>query len=241
MEDPRGLAARPAQTRLAMKLAQGGQLMSGQGTTHARVIRLKAEPTKTDQAIRTWTSEIFPLLKKQNGFRGATLVGNRTTGDALSVSYWESEQAMKNARTQVRPQAEPIMNKAGARIVEDDECELMVQERMQPPKAGVFVRVTTVEADPAKTAEGIAYFKEKVVPVIRAQSGARTALLLVNRKSGRTFSASGWDTEKDLKASEAAVTALRDEAIKKFGGKGGKVEAFEVYFTEILMPVGAAS
>jgi heme-degrading monooxygenase HmoA len=216
-------------------------MMSGQErATHGRVIRLKAEPTNTDQAIRTWTSEIFPLLKKQNGFRGATLVGNRQTGDGLSVTYWESEQAMNDARTQVRPQAEPIMNKTGSKIVDDDECEVMVQERIQPPKAGVFVRVTTVEADPAKTAEGIAYFKEKVVPVIRAQAGSRTALLLVNRKSGRTFSASGWDTEKDLKASEAAVTALRDEAIKKFGGKGGKVEAFEVYFTEILTPAGAA-
>jgi heme-degrading monooxygenase HmoA len=216
-------------------------MMASQGTTHARVLRLKAEPTNTDQAIRTWTSDIYPLLKKQNGFRGATLVGNRKTGDGLSVSYWESEPAMREARTQIRPKAEPIMNNAGSKIVEDHECEVVVQERIQPPKAGVFVRVTTVEADPAKTAEGIAYFKEKVVPVIRAQPGARTALLLVNRKTGRAFSASGWDTEKDLKASETAVTALRDEAIKKFGAKGGKVEAFEVYFTEILMPVGAAS
>jgi heme-degrading monooxygenase HmoA len=215
--------------------------MSGQQKpTHARVVRLKTEPAYTDQAIKQWTSGIFPLLKKQDGFRGVTLVGNRTTGDGLSVSYWESEQAMKNARTQVRPQAETIMSQTGSRIVEDDECEVVVLERIQPPKAGVFVRVTTVEADPAKTAEGIAYFKEKVVPVIREQAGARTALLLVNRKSGRTFSASGWDTEKDLKASEAAVTALRDEAIKKVGGKGGKTEEFEVYFTEILTPVGAA-
>lgn len=216
--------------------------MSGQQKpTHARVVRLKTEPANTDQAIKTWTSGIFPLLKKQDGFRGSTLVGNRKTGDGLSVSYWESEEAMKNARTQVRPQAETIMSQTGSKIVEDDECEVMVQERIQPPKAGVFVRVTTVEADPAKIAEGIAHFKEKIVPAIRAQSGARTAMLLVNRKTGRTFAATGWDTEKDLTASEAAVTALRDEAIRKFGGKGGKVEAFEVYFTEILMPVGAAS
>jgi heme-degrading monooxygenase HmoA len=215
--------------------------MSGQErATHARVVRLKVEPANTDQAISQWTSGIFPLLKKQNGFRGSTLVGNRKTGDGISVSYWESEQAMKDARGQVRPQAETIMAKTGSRIVEDDECEVVVQERIQPPKAGVFVRVTTVEADPAKTAEGIAYFKEKVVPVIREQAGARTALLLVNRQTGKTFSASGWNTEKDLKASEAAITGLRDEAMKKVGGKGGKTEEFEVYFTEILTPVGAA-
>jgi len=210
-----------------------------QRATHARVIRLKTEPASTDQAIKEWTSGIFPLLKKQDGFRGATLVGNRKTGDGLSVTYWASEDAMKNARPKVRPQAETIMSSVGSKIVDEDECEVVVQERIQPPKAGVFVRVTTVEADPSKAAEGIAFYEETIVPVLRKQPGARTAILFVNRKTGRTFSASGWDTQKDLEKSEAAVTGLREEAIKKIGGKSGKVEVFEVYFTEILMPVAA--
>jgi len=210
-----------------------------QRATHARVIRLKTDPTNSDTASKRWSSEVLPLLKKQDGFRGATLVGNRKTGDGLSVTYWASEEAMKNARAKVRPQAETIMSNAGSKIVDEDECEVAVQERIQPPKAGVFVRVTTVEADPAKADEGIAFYEEMIVPVIRKQPGARTAILFVNRKTGRTFSASGWDNQKDLEKSEAAVTGLRDEAIKKFGGKGGKVEAFEVYFTEILAPVAA--
>jgi hypothetical protein len=210
-----------------------------QRATHARVIRLKNEPANSDKTIKEWTSEILPLLKKQDGFRGATLVGNRKTGDGLSVTYWASEEAMKNARPKVRPQAETIMSSLGSKIVDEDECEVVVQERIQPPKAGVFVRVTTVEADPAKADEGIVFYEEKIVPVIRKQAGARTALLLVNRKTGRAFGASGWDTEKDLEKSEAAISSLREETIKKFGGKGGKVEAFEVYFTEILMPVAA--
>jgi heme-degrading monooxygenase HmoA len=215
--------------------------MSSDRATHARVVRLKSEPANTDQAIKQWTSEIFPLLKKQEGFRGVTLIGNRKTGDGLSVAYWDSEEAMKNARARVRPQAETIMSQTGSKIVDDHEFEIAVLERIQPPKAGAFVRVTTVEADPAKVADGVANFKEKVVPAIRAQTGARTALLLINRKTGRTMSASGWNSEQDLRKSEPAVTALRDEAIKKVGGKSGNVEVFEVLFTEILTPVGAAS
>ena len=209
--------------------------------SHARLVRLKNDPANTDAAIKRWTNEIFPLLKKQDGFRGASLVGNRKTGDGFSVTYWDSERAMQNARPQVRPQAETILNSTGGKIVDEDECEVAVQERIQPAKAGTFVRVTTVEADPAKAADGIAHYKEKVVPVIRAQAGVRTALLFVNRKSGRTFSASGWDSEPDLQKSEPAVTALRDEAIKKFGGKSSKREAFEVYFTEILTLAPVAS
>jgi hypothetical protein len=208
-----------------------------QRATHARVIRLKSEPTNSDKAIKEWTSEILPLLKKQDGFRGATLVGNRKTGDGLSVTYWASEEAMKNARPNVRPQAETIMSGIGSKIVDEDECEVAVQERIQPPKAGVFVRVTTVEADPAKADDGIAFYEEMVVPMIRKQPGARTALLFVNRKTGRGFGASAWDTEQDMQKSEPAIASLREETIKKFGGKSGKVEQFEVYFTEILAPV----
>ena len=214
-------------------------MSSEQRATHARVVRLKTEPTNTDKGIKQWTSEFFPLLKKQDGFRGATLVGNRKTGDGLSVTYWESEEAMKNARPKVRPQGETILSQSGGKIVDEDECEVAVMERIQPPKAGVFVRVTTAEADPAKHAEGIAQFQEKIVPAVRKQPGARTAVLFVNRKTGRIIGATGWDTEQDLQKSEAAMAGLRDEAIKKSGGKSGKVEVFEVYFTEILTPVAA--
>jgi heme-degrading monooxygenase HmoA len=210
-----------------------------QGATHARVIRLKTEPSNAERAIKQLSSEMIPLLKKQDGFRGAALVGNRKTGDGFSVTYWESEEAMRNARPKVRPQAETVLSSTGSKIVDEDECEVVVQERIQPPKAGVFVRVTTVEADPAKAAEGVAFYKEKIVPVIRKQPGARGALLFVNRKTGRTYSSTAWDTEQDMQKSEAAVAGLRDEAIKKIGGKSGKVEVFEVYFTEILMPVAA--
>src|SRR4029077_14644385 len=157
----------------------------------------------------------------------------------LSVTYWASEEAMKNARPKVRPEAETIMSKAGSKIVDEDECEVVVMERIQPAKAGVFVRVTTVETDLTRAAEGIAFFEEMIVPVIRRQPGARTALLFVNRTTGRGFSATAWDTDQDMQKSEAAVTGLREQTIKKFGGKSGKVETFEVYFTEILMPVAA--
>ncbi len=208
--------------------------------THARVIRMKSDPGKVEETTKRWTAEIFPLVKSQNGFRGISLMGNRKTGEGLSVSYWESEQAMNDARARVRPQTEPIMKDMGGSITDEDACEVAVVERFKPAKAGAWVRVTTVEGDPAKADDGIANYEEKILPVIKKQPGARSAHLLVNRKTGRTFAGSTWDTEQDLKNSEAAVTALRDEAIKKIDGKGRKVEVFEVLFAEIPTPAGVA-
>ena len=208
-----------------------------QATSYARVVRLKGDPSKINEAVSLWTTNILPLVKKQPGFMGATLLGNRKTGDGLSVSYWESEAAMKQARPQVRPEAQKTLANTGGSIVEEDECEVALLERFKPPMAGAYARVTTVQGDPAHASEAISNFKETILPVIAKLPGARTAYFFVNRQSGKVFAGSIWDTEHDLQKADASIGTLRTEAIKKFGGHDAKIEAFEIYFTEILTPV----
>ena len=204
--------------------------------SYVRVVRTKNDPSKIDESIKNWTHGILPVLKKQKGFMGATLTGNRKSGHGLTVTYWETETAMKEARGQVRPEALKILANTGGSIVEDDECEVAVLERFQPAKSGVWVRITTVQGDPAQADKSIAHFKETVVPAIKKHSGARTALLFLNRQTGKSFAGSVWDTEQDLQKSEASMSEVRAEAVKKMGGHDPKIEAFEIYFTEILTP-----
>lgn len=212
-------------------------MSQNRANSYCRVVRLKGDPSKINEAVRLWTQDILPLLKKQPGFTGTTILGNRKTGDGLSVSYWESESAMKQARSQVRPEAVKMTSQTGGSIVEEDECEVVVMERIKPAKAGVWARVTTVHGDPAHASEAISNFKEKIVPAIQKQSGARTAYFFVNRQTGKTFGGSVWDSEQDLQKSEASIGSLRAETIQKFGGKDAVTEAFEIYATEILTPV----
>jgi heme-degrading monooxygenase HmoA len=210
-----------------------------QATSYTRVIRLKGDPNKVDEAIRLYTQDILPLMKKQKGFTGVTLLGNRKTGDALSVSYWETEATMKDARGQTRPEALKVLGKTGGSIVEENECEVALLERFKPPMAGVWARVTTVHGDPAHSSEAVSNFKENIVPAIAKQSGARTAYFFVNRQSGLTYAGSIWDTEHDLQQSEASIGSLRAEAIQKFAGRDARTEAFEIFYTEILAPVAS--
>jgi heme-degrading monooxygenase HmoA len=210
-----------------------------QATSYTRVVRLKGDPNKVDEAIRLYTQDILPLMKKQKGFTGVTLLGNRKTGDALSVSYWETETTMKDARGQTRPEALKVLGKTGGSIVEENECEVALLERFKPPMAGVCARVTTVHGDPAHSSEAVSNFKENIVPAIAKQTGARTAYFFVNRQSGLTYAGSIWDTEHDLQQSEASIGSLRAEAIQKFAGRDARTEAFEIFYTEILAPVAS--
>jgi heme-degrading monooxygenase HmoA len=213
--------------------------MAGQ-TKFARVIRLQGgDPSKAEDARRRWKEEIYPVLKQQPGFRGVSTMRNPKTADSLNVTYWDSEKALRDATAKVQPIGDKIRQATGRRIVEEDECEVVVEERFQPPKAGTYVRVTTLDADPTKAGTGIETYKSKVVPTVRQQPGARAAILLLNRKTGRTFSGTIWDTEDALRRSESAVSGIRQEAAQAVGARSPKVEAFEVTFTEIPTPVTA--
>ena|SRR2546421_5597618 len=202
----------------------------------SRVVRLKGDANRTDEAIKLWTQSVLPLIKKQKGYAGISMLTNRKTGDGLSVSYWETEQAMKESRGNIRPEAQKVFASTGGSIVEDNECEVAVMERFQPPKINVWVRLTTLEADPSKVDQGVADYEASVVPAVKKQPGARAAILLVDRTAGKSFSGTLWDTEKDLQNSEAAVGGLRKEIAEKIGAKSPKVEVFEIAFTEILTP-----
>jgi len=211
--------------------------VQNQATSYARVVRLKGDPNRVEESITLWTQNVLPLLKKQQGFTGVTLVGNRKTGDGLSISYWETEATMKAARIQVRPKAVESLVRTGGRIMEDDECEVAVLERFKPPMTGAWARVTTVHGDPAHASEAIANFRDRIVPAIATQSGARTALFLINRQSGMAVAGSAWDTEYDVQKRVSTISTLRTEAINKFAGHDARTEAFEIYFTEIATPV----
>ncbi len=203
---------------------------------YCRVIRLKGSPEKADEGLKLWTSNVLPTIKKQHGFAGVTFLSNRETGEGLSVTYWETEKAMKEAREQVRPEGLKAQAVTGSSIVEEDECEVAVLERFKPATAGTWIRVNTATTEGSHIAEAISYFKTKVVPATEKQPGVRTAYTFVNRQTGRTFSGSTWDTQKDLQNSAALAADLRAEAIKAYGLKGAKVETFEVVFTEIPAP-----
>ncbi|HEV3097775.1 MAG TPA: antibiotic biosynthesis monooxygenase [Candidatus Dormibacteraeota bacterium] len=208
---------------------------------YCHIVRTKVNPSRVDEMIELWTQEIVPVLKKQKGFGGVTLIGNRKIGSSVSVSYWESESAMQDARQSVRPKAATTLAKTGGSIIEDDECDVAFLERFQPARAGGCVRLTTVQGNPAQLSQAVTNFKETIVPSVRRQPGARTAYFFANRQTGKTFAGSVWDTQQDLQKSEAAISELRAEAINRFGGREAKTEALEMYFIAILPATAAVS
>jgi heme-degrading monooxygenase HmoA len=61
---------------------------------HARVVSMEMLPMNVGEAVRIYQNRVVPAAREQGGFRGALMLTDPDTGEALSISLWESEEDM---------------------------------------------------------------------------------------------------------------------------------------------------
>ncbi len=66
----------------------------------------------------------------------------------------------------------------------------------------MFARFTIVQVDADKVDEVIKLYEDSVVPAAKSQKGYRGAYLFTDRKTGKGYSISLWDSEEDALANE---------------------------------------
>lgn len=60
---------------------------------HARVTSLNGSPTDVDGGIANFRENVLPFTKDQGG-KGALLLVDRASGNAIAITLWEDEQAL---------------------------------------------------------------------------------------------------------------------------------------------------
>lgn len=78
---------------------------------HARVTRSKAPLDRIDEATAWFEQTALPQARSLAGFRGALELVDRTTGEALTVTLWESaeaREASESAAASIRSDGEAL-------------------------------------------------------------------------------------------------------------------------------------
>ena len=97
---------------------------------HARVTTIKGPPESVDQATQVVRDQVLPRARELPGFKGILSLGDRETGRGLSVTLWESEEAMRasdEAADAMRGQAVGAIE--GSEVVSVDRYEVTIDER----------------------------------------------------------------------------------------------------------------
>jgi heme-degrading monooxygenase HmoA len=206
-----------------------------------RITRVETAPDHLDQAVKIWQQQVLPTARQQDGFRGATVLADRTSGIGTSITYWVDEAALRATDAGADARRAEISQATGSRVLEVDRFELVIWERSAQPKANTFVRVNDIQGLPAKIDDGIRFVREQVVPAVAKLKGYRAAIMGVNRASGRVFMTSVWETAADREGSDAGLAELRRQGAQALGAEQVKVEQLETLFVEINVPAAVGS
>jgi heme-degrading monooxygenase HmoA len=88
---------------------------------HARVTTLQMDPGKIDDAIAGLEENDIPMFKDLDGFKGFSLMVDRSSGKCIGLSYWESEDAMKASEESVKDSRARAAETGGASAEPDVE------------------------------------------------------------------------------------------------------------------------
>ena len=185
---------------------------------YLRATRVQVPPDKVKDAIHDFEANVAPAMRKIAGNLGAGLLINRQTGQSLAITYWDSARSLGSSeQTGVDTRTATARRVPGMQIVNVERAEVVIMDRAAEPKAGTMLRLTSGTGDTDKLDAGVDYVRTKVLPLQKAQKGYRSLVAAVDRQTGRAFVSTTWDTQADLDASEKAVSAARQEAVKATG------------------------
>ncbi|HYP47914.1 MAG TPA: antibiotic biosynthesis monooxygenase [Thermoleophilaceae bacterium] len=69
---------------------------------YARVTTLQMDPSTLEEVTGRLQREDVPAFEKLDGFKGMTVVADRQGGKTIALTFWDSEQAMRDSEDAVK-------------------------------------------------------------------------------------------------------------------------------------------
>jgi hypothetical protein len=91
----------------------------------------------------------------------------------------------------------------------------------------MFVRTTTVIAEPTGIDRGIEFLRDEAMPTLATLDGYIGLSTLVDRHMGRCITAASWQSVEAMRRSEVQAAALRGRYVAAIGGEETAVEEWE--------------
>ena len=97
---------------------------------HGRLTMFEGTPAQADAAVDMAESEVLPILRGCDGYKGFTVGVDRESGKFFGLSFWSDAEALRASEAAVRASREQTAQTAGStqppdvrayEIVIDDE------------------------------------------------------------------------------------------------------------------------
>ncbi len=172
--------------------------------------------TDIDQGVAFVRDEVEPELSRQAGFRGISMSGDRSSGQVVVLSQWETRadlDASESAADKARADAMGVLG--GQQQVERYE-QLMWETFGTGPHPGAQLFIRGLQVDPERVDEQAEFFREVVLPEIRTAPGVLGVRLMANRDTGQCRVGTIW-TDREARDGFMAGMAERQARAESRG------------------------
>ena len=95
---------------------------------YGRVTRLEGSSEQIDQGNEFMQQTILPAARQLDGFRGVLSLTDRESGTGLTITLWESEEAMKASEEAANRLRDEAAQAFGGTVVGVDRYEVTFSE-----------------------------------------------------------------------------------------------------------------
>ena len=202
---------------------------------HARSTTIMADTSRIDQGIQFVQDQLLPAIMRIDGCRGLSLLVDRSTGNCIGTTAWESERAMRASEDPIRPFREDFIATFGGISPSTEEWEVALMHRNHQSRDGACARVTWLDGD-ASAVDGSVESFRSILPALDALPGFCSASLLLNQEGGRAVGTVLYDSADALVQTRGQANALRSRVAEQSGAEVLEVEEFELAVAHLRIP-----
>jgi hypothetical protein len=199
---------------------------------YARVASFEGrDPSLTDELLERVRERGPGAVPSARGFLG---LFDRERGTALGITFFDSEEAIRDSEQAFEDMAEHFPAEMRGRRTSVESYEVTIQEGGEGANAA---RVSSLEGSPERIDESVSRAREETLPKARELPGWKGVIGLADRGSGRLKLITLWENAAALSASEEQANRLRTETAESGGQRITGVDRYEVAVADRLSEV----
>jgi heme-degrading monooxygenase HmoA len=198
---------------------------------HVRVTQITGA-TDIESGVAVLRDQVVPELQQQKGYRGLSASGDHSNGRLTVLSVWETAadlEASESTADKVRDDAMKVIG--GEARVERYE-QTVWETGAPPPSPGARLHIRHISMDPALIEENLAYFRDTVLPQMKATPGFLGVRQLIDRTTGEGRVGTIWAGDEALEESLRRAEGRRADAAQR-GIRFGEQEVAEIFFSSM--------
>ncbi len=202
---------------------------------YARVAGFEGrDASLTDELVKRVRDQGPGSVPDAKGFLG---LFDRERGTALGITFFDSEEAIRNSQRAFEDMAQNFPAEMRGRRASVDVSEVVMfdgdTERAQA------ARVSSLEGSPDNIDDSVGKVQSETLPKVRALPGNVGAIGLADRATGKVTIITLWESADALRQSEEQADRLREQAADSGGQSIAGVDRYEVGVAQQLSGVHA--